>query len=171
MIGLESALKILDSLGGVIKWVWDKVSSRQKAGSNQISIPKKTLIVLPSTNKNSLWWHMGAILNGPAMQIAGQVRVTNTTTYKIFPTLRLREPTKMDMLTIMSPNKMAHPNPRLDFIPPTSTVDLDFHCFIQPPVRKIGECFVTDVTVTDQFGNEHRISRIEFPSLVSTPNE
>lgn len=140
------------------KWGIDWLRKLLHPKDAVLDIPKKTLIVLPGIGHGHNRWHQGSISDKPAMQIAGQLRVTNITTYNIHPTVKLKEPTSISMITIF----IGYRNTREDIIPAKTTVDLMFNCFIEIPTKKAGETFVSNVAVVDQFGNEHWIKKISF---------
>lgn len=90
-----SALTILGTIfgwfGKLRRWISSLFRSGTPAGI--IGVPKKTLILLPVSQQNALWWHMGSVGDQPAMQIVGDLNVTNISKYGVFVMgARLRKP-------------------------------------------------------------------------------
>ena len=51
------------------------------------------MVLIPVSRSNALWWHMGAVGDQPAMQIVGDLNVTNISKYGVFVMgAKLRKP-------------------------------------------------------------------------------
>ena len=105
---------------------------------------------------------MGAVGKEPAMQIVGDLNVTNISEYGVFVMgARLRKPKAVGHAMVRAQNGNLYSSTHM--IPEGAVSDLRFDFFVQPPVRKTGEKFRADVAIIDQFGNEHWVRGLEFP--------
>src|ERR1700681_1176798 len=82
------AASVLGILGTIFGWfgkAWKWISTlfRFRPETGVIGIPKKTIILIPVSHQNALWWHMGSIGAQPAMQIVGDLNVTNISNHSI----------------------------------------------------------------------------------------
>lgn len=74
-------------------WRWASSLFRAKPSVGIIDVPSKTMVLIPVSRQNALWWHMGAMGNQPAMQIVGDLNVTNISKYGVFVMgAKLRKP-------------------------------------------------------------------------------
>ena len=143
-------------------WVWFAALIRRKPSSGLIDVPTKTLILLPMSRANSFWWHMGSMNGQPAMQIVGDLNVTNISKSDVVVMgAKLRKPKATGNAIVRAQGSHVYGTDHV--IPERGITDLRFDFSIQPPVIKQGKSFKADVAVIDQFGNEHWINGIEFP--------
>src|SRR5262249_46690167 len=127
---------------------------------------KRTLILIPVSQGNALWWHMGSQGGQPAMQIVGDLNVTNISKYGVFVMgARLRKPRATGWAIVRGKDSdvygTRHP------IPAGSVSDLRFSFFVQPAVEREGKPFRAAVAIVDQFGNEHWLKGLKFRYLGS----
>ncbi len=128
-----------------------------------IDVPSKTMILLPISRPNALWWHMGSMSNQPAMQIVGDLNVTNISIYGVFVMgAKLRKPQAIGHAFVRAHDSNTYGT---NVIPKGAISDLRFDFFVQPPVAEEGKPFIADVAMVDQFGNEHWLDGLEFPYL------
>lgn len=141
-------------------WVFSKIKNRICGG-----IPKKTLLVLPPNRSNACWWHMGGINKKPAMQIIADILVTNISKNPILMhSSKLRKPETSGHAMPLHSKKAVLKNdePFGYYIKPDATITVRCDFWIQPPIKKEGEEFVSDVGVVDQYGNEHWLRKVKF---------
>ncbi len=104
---------------------------------------------------------MGSSGDQPAMQIVGDVTVTNICKHDIYVTAaKLKKPKAWrhgDVNDLDSQYSGGY------MIPNGGMTDLRFHFWVMPPVREKGQSFKAHVAIIDLFGNEHWIKGIEFP--------
>ena len=166
-VAVAVVIGVLTILGTIFGWfgrAWKWLTSLFKAKpiSGTLDIPTKTLILLPMARQNALWWHMGGMGNAPAMQIVGDLNVTNISKYDIFVMgAKLRKPKAIGHAIVSSSNGGLYSSKNA--IPSGAIADLRFDFFVQPPVRKKGDKFRADVAIIDQFGNDHWLKGLEFP--------
>ena len=157
---LIGAITILAYVKGVFAWIWEKIKSVISPSSDVI--PKKTLILLPLPRDNATWWHMGGVGGKPAMQIVGDIRVTNISRYNILlSACKLKRPKVIGHAHIFSNIGAIEENGEF-LIPEQGTCQVRISCWIVPPVKKENQNFVTDLAIIDQFGNEHWMKKVEF---------
>ena len=143
-------------------WLWTRSRFKRGASPGTIDVPTKTMILIPTPRANALWWHMGAIGNEPAMQIVGDLNITNISKYGIFVMgARLRKPNAIGHALVRAQNQNLYDSKHL--VPPGAVSDLRFSFFVQPPVQAEGKAFRADVAIVDQFGNEHWLTGLRFP--------
>ena len=164
-VAVGVAIGVLTILGTIFGWFgkawrWLAALFKAKPSAGTIEVPSKTMILIPMSRLNALWWHMGAVGNEPAMQIVGDLNVTNISKYGVFVMgARLRKPKAVGHALVRAHNGSMY-GPHV--IPSGAVSDLRFDFFVQPPVREKGEKFRADVAIIDQFGNEHWLKGLEF---------
>ena len=142
-------------------WRWGVSLFGSATSAGMIDVPKKTLILIPVSRQNALWWHMGSMGDQPAMQIVGDLNVTNISKYGVFVMgARLRKPKAVGHALVRAHDSNMYGTKHL--IPQGRVSDLRFDFFVQPPVREKGKPFKADVAIIDQFGNEHWLKGLEF---------
>jgi hypothetical protein len=139
---------------GFFGWVRDLVAGLfSNQLENLIHIPKKTMTILVKPSAQHSWWHMGRTGENPAMQIHISFTATNVSKLNVLPI----------QAKIKKPKIHGHVLTR-DFksnmygshdIPSNVTTDLTADFWIFPPVKKEGQTFIVDVSIMDQYGNEH----------------
>lgn len=145
-------------------WRWTASLFRPKALVGVIEVPSKTMVLIPVSRQNALWWHMGAMGDQPAMQIVGDLNVTNISKYGVFVMgARLRKPKVVGHALVRAHDSNVYGSNNI--IPQSGVSDLRFDFFVQPPMREAGQSFKADVAIIDQFGNEHWLKGLEFPYL------
>lgn len=126
-----------------------------------IDVPSKTMILIPASRQNAFWWHMGSMSEQPAMQIVGDLNVTNISIYGVFAMgAKLRKPKAVGHALVRAHDSNMYGT---NVIPQGAISDLRFDFFVQPPVTEEGKSFIADVAIVDQFGNEHWLEGLEFP--------
>ena len=165
-IAIGVAIGVLTILGTIFGWFakawrWVVGLLRVKESPGVIDVPKKTLILIPVARQNALWWHMGSMGDQPAMQIVGDLNVTNISKYGVFVMgARLRKPKAIGHALVHAHDSNMYGTKYV--IPQGGISDLRFDFFVQPPVREKGKPFKGDVAIVDQFGNEHWLKGLEF---------
>ncbi len=157
VIGLLTILStIFGWFGKVLRWVSSAFKSKPPVGI--IDVPKKTMVLIPESRQNALWWHMGSKVDQPIMQIVGDLTVTNISKYGVFIAgAKLRKPKTVGHASVRGQNS--------NMIPQGGVSGLRFLFFVQPPRCEKGETFRADVAIIDQFGNKHWLKRLEFPYI------
>lgn len=159
IVGIASTvLLIIGKVTGALGWLVGKLMAwAYPKPSMLIEVPKRTMMVFPETSPNACWWHMGAQVNDPIMQIVGDVRVTSI--YKrniLIAAARLKKPRAMGGAHIFNGD---------DVLPAEAVARVRFDIWVKPPVYEKGASFKTDVAIIDQFGNEHWLKGVEFRYL------
>lgn len=160
---LVSVLTILGTVFGWFAKTWRWASTRFKAKSpvGVIDLPTKTVILIPVPRQNALWWHMGSVGGQPAMQIVGDLNVTNISKYGIILMgARLRKPKATGHVSVRAHDSNMYSSKHV--IPVGTVSDLRFDFFVQPPICEKGKAFKADVAIIDQFGNEHWLKGLEY---------
>lgn len=159
-----ATLTIIGKVFGFFGWVKSLLSHSKRTSPASIEVPKKTIILVPVARPNAFWWHMGSMGDKPAMQIVGDLNVTNISTHGVFLMgARLRKPMAIGHVVVRASNSNLYSGNHV--IPRDSVSDLRFDFFVQPPTCKSGELLKTDVAIVDQFGNEHWLKGVEFPCM------
>src|SRR2546426_8088206 len=134
-------------------WRWAVSLFRPQASAGVIEVPKKTVILLPVARPNAFWWHMGSMGDQPAMQIVGDLNVTNISRYGVFVMgAKLRKPRAIGHALVRAQDSDLYSTTHV--IPEGSVSDLRFDFFVQPPVQEKGKPFKADVAILDPFWNE-----------------
>ena len=160
---LVGALAIL---GTVFGWFakaasWLVSLFKAKPSPALIDIPTKTMILVPVSRQNALWWHMGSMAGQPAMQIVGDLNITNVSKYGVVVMgARLRKPRAVGHAFVREQTSGTYSSKSV--VPQGGISDLRFDFFVQPPVKREGDSFMGDVAIIDQFGNEHWLKGLEF---------
>jgi hypothetical protein len=132
-----------------------------KSSGGAVEIPSETMVLIPSPGHNALWWHMVSTGDQPAMQIGGELNVTNISKCGVYAMgAKLRKPKAFGYALMR-----AHGSNVYSFehsIPPGRVSELQFYLLVQPPVCEKGKSFKGDVAIIDQFGNEHWLKGQEF---------
>jgi hypothetical protein len=166
-VAVPVLLGILTILGTLFGWFgkfapWVSALFTRKPSPGLIEIPSKTMILIPVTRQNALWWHMGSMGDQPAMQIVGDLNITNISKYGVLVMgARLRKPKAIGHAFVRAQNENLYGSKHM--VPAGGISDLRFDFFVQPPVCKEGKPFKGDVAIIDQFGNEHWLKGLEFP--------
>jgi hypothetical protein len=143
-------------------WRWCASLLRPKGSAGVIDVPKKTLILMPASQPNALWWHMGSRGDRPAMQIVGDLNATNISRYCVSVMgAKLRKPRAIGDALVSAHDDSGIYSTK-NIIPQRGVSDLRFSFFVQPPVCEKGKPFKADVAIIDQFGNEHWLKGLEF---------
>lgn len=148
--------------GNVWNWATSLVQPKRHVGV--IEVPKKTMVLIPLSRPNALWWHMGKMGDQPGMQIVGDLNITNISKYGLFVMgAKLRKPKAVGYAMVRSHDSNMYGAKHV--IPEGSVSDLRFDFFVQPPVCDEGKPFKADIAIIDQFGNEHWLKGLEFPYM------
>lgn len=160
VVGILTILGTLFGWFGKL-WSWTVSLFKGKPIAGTIEIPPKTMILIPVARDNALWWHMGSMGDQPAMQIVGDLNVTNISKYGVYVMgAKLRKPKAVGHAFVRAQGSDMYDTKSI--IPEGGVTDLRFDFFVQPPVRNKGEPFTADVAIIDQFGNEHWLKGLEF---------
>lgn len=143
-------------------WRWASALFGPKLSVGGIDVPSKTMVLIPVTHPNALWWHMGSAGDRPLMQIVGRFNVTNISKHSIFVmAAKLRKPKAVGYAHVRAQKSNTFSDRHS--IPPGGISELSFQFYVQPPVREAGKLFKADVAIVDQFANEHWLKGLEFP--------
>ena len=156
-------LAILGTISGWFGKVLRRVPSllKPKSPVGVIEVPSKTMVLIPVSRQNALWWHMSSMGDQSAMQIVGDLNVTNISKYGIFIMgAKLRKPKAVGHALVRAHDSGMYGTKHV--IPKGTVSDLRFDFFVQPPIYEKGETFKADVAIVDQFGNEHWLKGLEF---------
>jgi len=166
-VAVAIVIGILTILGTIFGWFekawrWSASLFKPKPLVGVIDVPSKTMVLIPVARQNALWWHMGAMGDQPAMQIVGDLNVTNISKCGVFVMgAKLRKPKAIGHALVRAHDSSMYSTKNI--IPQGGVSDLRFHFFVQPPVHEKGKSFKADVAIIDQFGNEHWLKGLEFP--------
>lgn len=157
---------VLAILGTLFGWFgkaasWIATLFKRERPAGLIDIPPRTMILQPVARQNALWWHMGSMGGNPAMQIVGDLNITNISRHDVVVMgAKLRKPRAIGhaFVRAQGANVYGSNHP----VPVGGISDLRFDFFVQPPVRDKGQVFKADVAILDQFGNEHWLKGLEF---------
>ena len=143
------------------RWGWGFIKDRYSGNKGvTFSIPKKTIVIAPTSNKRKFWWHMGSVSGDPAMQIVGRCEVTNITKYNIsLSAVKMKKPRHMGMIMVKDTESQYHGRYP---IPSGALTNVSFDFWVVPPFKEKGKSFCADIAILDQFGNEHWIKKVEF---------
>ncbi len=160
LIGIAlGAIGVFLYLKGALAWFFEKIKKLIRPSSATYDIPNKTLILLQPQD-NAMWWHMGTVGKEPAMQIVGDMRVTNISRYNILlSAVKLKRPKVIGHAGII--DHAVEENGEF-LIPENGTCRVRFHCWVVPPVKQENQDFVTDIALIDQYGNEHWMKKVKF---------
>ncbi len=124
--------------------------------------PTRTLVLVPAPESGARWWHLGAIGDRTAMQIEGELIITNISEQGVFVVAaRLRRPPVIGHAWVRAPDASAHGIRHV--IPAGGVTNLRFDFLVQPPLQEKGRPFQADVAIIDHFGNQHWIKGLSFP--------
>ncbi len=143
-------------------WRWASSLFRPKPPVGVIDVPSKTMVLIPVSRENALWWHMCEMGDQSMMQIVGDLNVTNISKYGVYIMgAKLRRPRAVGHVLVRPQDGGMYSDTHI--IPQGCISDLRFDFLVQPPVCDKGELFKADVAIIDQFGNEHWLKGLEFP--------
>src|SRR5271169_1943110 len=133
-IAIPIVVGVLTILGTIFGWLSFLFKFKSKPDEGIIKVPIKPLILIPVSRQNALCWHMGSVASQPAMQIVGDLNVTNISNYGIFVMgAKLRKPKAVGHASFREHTSDMYGT---DYVIPKGAVsDLRFDFFIQPPVR------------------------------------
>ena len=139
--------------GKAARWI---ASLRGSKLAGTLDVPRKTMIVMPLSRPNALWWHMGTMNGQPAMQVVGTLSVTNISQHAVHVMhARLRKPRLQGEAFTPSQSGNAA-------IPERAVCEVTLHFWIQPVRRARRGVIKLDVSLVDQFGNDHWLRRLSF---------
>ncbi len=94
------------------------------------------------------------------MLVVGRLMVRNITGYDIFLcSVRMKKAKTLGYIMVKD-SKTGYDGSYV--IPPASITEISFLFWVIPALKKLGEPFVTDIALIDQFSNEHWVKNIEF---------
>jgi hypothetical protein len=140
---------------------------RPSLSSVVVDVPKKTLVLSRNWRSSAFWCHMSSSGEQQAMQIVGEVSVTNICKHVTYVTAaKLKKPKAWGHGDVKGLDSQYSGG---NMIPAGGMTDLRFHFGVMPPMREKGQSFKADVAIIDLFGNEHWIKGIEFPYSMRLP--
>jgi hypothetical protein len=138
------------------------LKNRKKNDQAIFNIPKKTITIVPLSRENSCWWSMGSLDDRPVMQVIAQYFVTNITKYDvILPVAKLQKSGTLGHVMVKDSQSNCWGQYGL---PPGRSSELHMDFLVMPPFKEEGD-FTSDIIVTDQFGNNHKIRGASFKYL------
>ncbi|KTD14390.1 hypothetical protein [Legionella israelensis] len=157
---LLGILVFLGYVTGFFKWCVKKIKSIYKILNKK---NKKIVIHLENSQFPELsnWWHMGAIRSNPAMQVVAELLATNNTDKQIILTgslLRKRKIRGQVLTKAVNGRVYSTENP----IPPGTTTKISLNFWVEPPFKKEGVDFVSDIAVIDNYGEKHWVPKVKF---------
>lgn len=163
IVGLLTALGTIFGWFGKA-WCWVSQLFKPKPPVGVVDVPSKTMVLIPVSRQNALWWTMGSVGDQHAMQIVGDLNVTNISECDVTVMgAKLRKPTAAGHALVRAQDSDMYDTTYV--IPRGAVSDLRFHFFVQPPACEKGKTFKGDVAIVDQFGNEHWLKGLEFPYM------
>lgn len=121
-------------------------------------VPRKTVRLVSQHHRN--WWHLGSSKGKPTMQVVCDWYITNVSDVDVLICeVSLRKPKTIGHIFVRHPQQDIYGRYP---IPPGCTTEASADFWIQPPVRKENEPLVADIDFVDQFGNSHRVRKVEF---------
>ncbi len=129
------------------------------------SHPYRTITITNVNRPNSCWWHMGkdGIKGKDTMQVIADFLITNITdTENIALSGALigrKKKIRATIHVILARSRMA---PAGYIITPRAMVEVSIECWVQPPIKKVGEPYIEDIAIVDNFGNEHWFDKCHF---------
>lgn len=160
---IAATLATIGYFTGFFKWI---ILIIKKILSYKPKLPQKSIIIV---YKNTpfpqlfIWWHMGTRNGNPAMQVKGDILITNITEKNILLTgVILKKSKNRGEIIVKEANSNYFGNyPIL----PGHTTEASFHLWIEPPLKQEGQSFIDNVAILDQFGNKHWLKNVEFKYL------
>lgn len=168
-VAIGVLIGLLTILGTLFGWfgkaaAWIRALFSPKGSPGLIDVPPKTLILQPVPRRNALWWHMGSMSGNPAMQIVGDLNITNISKHDVVVMgAKLKKPRALGHAFVRAQGSNLYGSGSDHSVPVGGISDLRFDFFVQPPVKEKGQMFKADVAILDQFGNEHWLKGLEFP--------
>jgi len=97
------------------------------------------MVLIPVSRQNALWWQMGSMGDQPAMQIVGDLNVTNISKYDVVVMgAKLRKPKAVGHALVRAHDSNMYSQKHS--IPQGGISDLRFDFFVQPPSTKKANC-------------------------------
>jgi hypothetical protein len=156
-------------LGGFVSaFQWLRGRPSAKSPSDAGGIPKRTVILIPDTQINSLSWNQGKLGAKPILHVVGDFLVTNTWTKDInVPVAILRYRRGMfRRRKRCSGTAMVKDANSTNFgryaIPPNAMAQARISFDLTNTSRRASRPFVADVILIDQFKNEHLVKSLVF---------
>lgn len=157
-LGVLASLVLINSV--VVVWAL-LLRERLRKATLQSDIPTRTIAILPRHEPSEYYWSLEDWHNKSTMHLTARFIVTNLTNL----TIRLSGATTRKAKGhgwVMVKHSEQNLYGWYD-IPAHETTIADVEIWASPPVKNEGECFVSDVALYDQFGNEHWVNKqIEF---------
>lgn len=151
---------ILGIVTGTFKRAFLRLRQLALAFRPDLAVPRRTVSLVQAPHQNALWWHMGSLGDSPAMQVVGDLKVTNVATVPVvLPAVRMKKPAALGFVSVQGPDLDGHGEYPLE---PGICRDLRFHLWVNPPIAKPGHHLVADVAIIDQFNNKHWLKNLRF---------
>ena len=134
---IVSLLTIVGLVTGFFKkaytWLLRVITSTSAASS----IPKRTLVAVPTQHPVPFSWHMGRSGDKPSMQIVGDVIVTNISEQNLLLTgVRLKKLRARGHVIVQGFDSNLHGE---FYIPPGLSTTARFDFWIKPPAKREGQ--------------------------------
>jgi hypothetical protein len=121
-------------------------------------VPKETIRIIPRHNHN--WWYLGSSKNKPAMQLFCDLYITNISDVDVLICeVILKKPKTVGHIFVRHPDQDIYGSYS---IPPGYTTKANADFWIQPLISKSDKQLISDIEFVDQFGNSHRVKKVQF---------
>ena len=171
--GIEQFIPIIKPLFDLLRSARDWIGRRRRP-ERSIKIPKKTLILLPTTHPFPLRWQLAQSGTRQGMCFSGSLQATNiTSNYNIYVSdIKLLKPSNVELeevdwivaedlnWMVETPKTESYRSKRL--IPVGRLYGVGFTSFVTPVTGTPGQTLSATISILDQFGNEHVLPDLQF---------
>ena len=142
---------------GGFRWMIDKLIS---IIINKNKIPKETVILINPVAH----WRMISTGDKQIMQLTLNLHATNKSEFDVqLIYAKMNKPKLNGSIYVVKETDGANVHGKY-LIPQGSTTKLSCNFSITPPIKEKGEIFTTDISIVDQFNNDHWVKKVEFHS-------
>jgi len=121
-------------------------------------VPRETVRLTPQYRNNR--WSLESSKGKPTMKVVCYLYITNVSDVDVLICeVSIRKPKTVGHIIVSHPDQDIYGN---YLIPPDCTTDARANFLIQPPICKEDDLLVVDIDFVDQFGNSHRVRKVEF---------
>jgi len=165
-IGLNS-LGILGKLFAFLAAIWKSITHPTKEASSGSAIPPRTIVAIPQSRINALWWSIGTAGERTMLQVIGDFNVTNTWSKDVrLAGALLRYKPRFLFSRIVRGDSSVKDLKSVYFgnypIPPNGMTSLRVSFHFPHKARRPENALVADLAVIDQFNNYHWIKGLRF---------
>ena len=149
LIGIPKFMKL-------VRYLWKKfcyLLTRYRP-----KVPKETIRVIPNSDGNQ--WSLGSSKGEPSMQVVCGFYVTNISHVDVLLCqVSLRKPKTVGQIFVRRPHEDSYGTYPIRAGQTTRALA---NFWIKPPICKEDEILLVDIDFVDQFGNSHRVRKVEF---------